>query len=162
MMSQRVALLKDCILLHSNETLLLLFSLITYTFLMFLLSGCFIREFHNVYTQHPNVLAAQTVIARKADSPYMSIISHLFMFFPVRQIECSSISEYSERIIKSNHLDSGKICSCLCSPHSDVSVPYPADKHGLEDEGGGDGRTPLPTETSRTGGTHHSILKCTI
>lgn len=37
------------------------------------------------------------------------------MFLPVRQIECSSISEHSERIIKSNHLDSGKISSCLVS-----------------------------------------------
>lgn len=33
-------------------------------------------------------------------------ISILLAFIP--QIECSSISEYSERIIKANHLDSGK------------------------------------------------------
>lgn len=92
----------------------------------------------------------------------LSIISHLFMSLPVRQIECSSISEYSERIIKSNHLDSGKICSCLCCRHSDASVPYPADKRGLEDEGGVDGRTPLRTEIGRTGGARRSILKCTI
>lgn len=34
-------------------------------------------------------------------------------FSSLPQIECSSISEYSERIIKSNHLDSGKSYSTL-------------------------------------------------
>lgn len=110
----------------------------------------------------PNALAAQRVISREADSPHKSIISHLFMFLPVWQIECSSISEYSERIIKSNHLDSGKICSCLGTHHSNGGVPYPADKHGLEDEGGVDGRTLPRTEIGRTGGAHRFTLKCTI
>lgn len=54
------------------------------------------------------------------------------MFLPVRQIECSSISEYSERIIKSNHLDSGKVCSCLCSLHLDVSVSIQQINMGLK------------------------------
>lgn len=33
------------------------------------------------------------------------ILSYVYIFL---QIECSSISEYSEKIIKSNHLDNGK------------------------------------------------------
>lgn len=41
--------------------------------------------------------------------PFM--LCHFSIFFC--QIECSSISEYSERIIKSNHLDSGKSCSSI-------------------------------------------------
>lgn len=41
----------------------------------------------------------------------------LLLFFFLRQIECSSIAEYSERIIKSNHLDSGKSRSPSSHPH---------------------------------------------
>lgn len=85
---------------------------------------------------------------------------HLFLFLPVRQIECSSISEYSERIIKSNHLDSGKTCRCLRSLHSDTSAPRPQTKAKAE-------VLPAPNrllriETGRPGGTHRPILKCTI
>jgi len=36
-----------------------------------------------------------------------------FFFFFLSQIECSSISEYSEKIIKANHLDSGKQIRCV-------------------------------------------------
>lgn len=44
-------------------------------------------------------------------SAIIYIFSFFSFFFFSRQIECSSISEYSERIIKSNHLDSSKTCS---------------------------------------------------
>lgn len=47
------------------------------------------------------------------------VVSELVFLFLFCQIECSSISEYSERIIKSNHLDSGKSCSCSLSLHFD-------------------------------------------
>ena len=51
-------------------------------------------------------------------SVFFQEASQLIPFFPLSlfcQIECSSISEYSERIIKSNHLHSGKSCCCSLS-----------------------------------------------
>ena len=60
------------------------------------LSRHFIKYYQRQYLKHP--LHPSTVT--------------LFISF---QIECSSISEYSERIIKSNHLDSGKHCGCSSS-----------------------------------------------
>lgn len=125
-----------------------------------------VTTFFRRYSQHLNVTAAQSVVSLEADSPSATsnqkrtAAIHSFSFL-VRQIECSSISEYSERIIKSNHLDSGKICGCLRSLHSDAGAPHPA----AEGEGWVAGCIQSRCFALRLGGqggTHHSILKCTI